>query len=138
MSKKEIYITESDMKRLKELIVVARKFGNKEEKYIADLENELNKGKVVQPQDIPPEVITMNSKVHLRYLDTNEKVIYQLVFPDHADVDQGRISILAPIGTALLGYSVGDVIEWKVPSGVAKLRVEQVLYQPEAAGDYSL
>ncbi|MDD3297005.1 MAG: nucleoside diphosphate kinase regulator [Candidatus Omnitrophica bacterium] len=138
MFNKVIYITENDIKRLRELIMVAREFGKEEEKYLSELEKELNRGKIVQSQDIPHDVITMNSKVHLKNLDTNEEIIYQLVFPDDANADQGRISILAPIGTALLGYSVGNVIEWKVPSGVAKLKVERILYQPEAAGDYSL
>ncbi len=65
-------------------------------------------------------------------------MIYCLVFPDNSDVTEGKISILAPIGTALLGYKVGDIIEWKVPRGMAKLEVKEILYQPEAAGDYHL
>ncbi len=138
MANKEIYITENDIKRLKELIAVAREFGNEEEKYLFELEKELGRGKIVRPQDIPQDVITMNSKVHLRDLNSNEEFVYQLVFPDDADPSQGRISVLAPIGTALIGYSVGDIIEWEVPAGVAKLKVEKVLYQPEASGDYYL
>jgi regulator of nucleoside diphosphate kinase len=138
MFNKGIYITENDIKRLRELIMVAREFGKEGEKYLGELEKELDRGKIVLPQDIPHDVITMNSKVQLKNLDTNEETIYQLVFPDDADSDQGRVSILAPIGTALLGYSVGDVIEWKVPAGVVKLKVERILYQPEATGNYSL
>ena len=61
-----------------------------------------------------------------------------LVFPEDSNADQGKISIFAPIGTALLGYKVGDIIEWKVPAGLMKLKVEEILYQPEAAGDYHL
>ena len=138
MSNKNIYITDNDMKRLRELIMVARAFGKEEERYLRDLEKELDRGKVVKPQDIPLNVITMNSEVYLKDLNTEEEIIYRLVFPDRADADQGWVSILAPIGTALLGYSVEDVIEWKVPAGVAKLKVEKILYQPEAAGDYHL
>ncbi len=138
MSGKNIYITDNDIKRLRELILVAREFGTKEEQYLRDLENELNRGDVVKSQDIPPNVITMNSEVYLLDLNTKEKITYRLVFPDHADSNQGRLSILAPIGTALLGYSVGDVIEWQVPAGIAKFKIEKVLYQPEAAGDYHL
>ena len=63
---------------------------------------------------------------------------YHLVFPDSANVNQGKISILAPIGTALLGYKVGDIVRWKVPAGLTELKVEGILYQPEAAGDYHL
>lgn len=92
----------------------------------------------MKPQDIPPNVIAMNLEICLVDLSTKEEITCRLVFPDHADYNQGRISILAPIGTALLGYSVGEVIEWKVPAGIAKVKVEKVLYQPEAAGDYHL
>jgi len=138
MATRAIYITDNDLKRLRELIIVAREFGKEEEKYLTELEKELNRGKVVKSQEIPSDVITMNSEVHLKDLNTKEEITYRLVFPDHADANQGWVSILAPIGTALLGYRVGDIIEWKVPAGIAKLKVEKILYQPEAAGDYHL
>ena len=138
MANRIIYITNNDMRRLRELIIVAREFGKEDERYLQELENELNRGKVVKSQDIPPNVITMNSEVYLRDLNTKEEITYRLVFPEHADASQGWVSILAPIGTALLGYSVGDTIEWKVPAGIVKLKVEKILYQPEAAGDYHL
>ena len=138
MAEKLIYITDNDMKRLKELILVAREFGNESEKYLKELEKELERGKVVESQDIPNTIITMNSKIRLLDIDTQEEMIYRLVFPNNADANEGRISILAPIGTALLGYKVGDIIEWKVPGGIAKLEVKEILYQPEAAGDYHL
>jgi len=136
MSKKLIYITDDDMKRLRELIMVAREFGNEYKKYLKELEDELDKGEVVNSQDVPNDVITMNSKIRLRDINTQKEMIYWLVFPDDSNADQGKISILAPIGTALLGYKVGDIIEWKVPAGATKLKVEEILYQPEAAGDY--
>ena len=136
MAIKSIYITETDLKRLRELIMVARQYKKEEEHYLQELEAELERGIVVKSQDIPPNVITMNSEVHLRDLKSNKEKTYRLVFPDNADATQGKISILAPIGTALLGYKVGDIVEWTVPSGIAKLKVEKILYQPEAAGDY--
>ncbi|MBA7498140.1 Regulator of nucleoside diphosphate kinase [subsurface metagenome] len=135
MSKKLIYITDNDMKRLKELIMEADN-GNK--KYLRELKDELDKGEVVDSRDIPNNIITMNSKVRLRDINTQKEMICWLVFPDDSNADQGKISILAPIGTALLGYKVGDIIEWKVPAGLTKLKVEEILYQPEAAGDYQL
>ena len=136
MSKKLIYITNYDMKRLRELIMVTKETDNEKKKYLKELEDELDKGEVVNFQDIPRNVITMNSKVRLRDINTQKEIIYWLVFPDDANADQGKISILAPIGTALLGYKVGDIIEWRVPAGLTKLKVEEILYQPEAAGDY--
>ena len=63
-------------------------------------------------------------------------MIYSLVFPHSANINQNRISILAPIGTALIGYKIGDIIEWKVPGGLRKLKVEEILYQPEASGNF--
>ena len=80
----------------------------------------------------------MNSQVVLSDLETSEDVIYTLVFPSDADIDAGKISVLAPIGTAILGYRVGDVIEWMVPSGKRRIAIKELRYQPEAAGDYHL
>ena len=75
----------------------------------------------------------MNSRVRLKNLTTGKEMTYTLVFPKDADLTAGRISVLAPIGTAILGYRAGDVIAWSVPGGKRKFRIEEVLYQPEAA-----
>jgi regulator of nucleoside diphosphate kinase len=80
----------------------------------------------------------MRSKARLRDLDTGREMVYSLVFPDDADSNKGKISILAPVGTAMIGYGTGDIIEWKVPAGLRTLKVDAVLYQPEASGDYHL
>jgi regulator of nucleoside diphosphate kinase len=102
------------------------------------LHEELDRAHVVPATDIPPEVVTMHSRLRLRDLDTGNDLVFTLVFSSDADVDQGKISILAPLGTAVLGYRRGDTFEWHVPGRVRRLRVEEVLYQPEAAGDYHL
>ncbi len=80
----------------------------------------------------------MNSKIRIKNLNTKEEMIFQLVFPDDVDSSQDKISVLAPIGTAVIGYKVEDIIEWKVPVGLARLKIEEILYQPEAVGDYHL
>jgi regulator of nucleoside diphosphate kinase len=80
----------------------------------------------------------MNCKVELLDLDKNEKMTFTLVFPNAANIDQGKISILAPIGTAILGYRVGDIVIWQVPAGQRRIKIEKILYQPEASGDYHL
>ncbi len=90
------------------------------------------------PERIPPDVVTMNSRVVLRDLDSDETMTYTLVFPKDADIGAGAISVLAPVGTAIIGYAVGAVIEWPVPGGIRRIRIEQILYQPEAAGDFHL
>ena len=140
MSKQtNIYITKPDYERLTKLIEIAReREGDANRKYLDRLEEELERSEVVQQKDIPPDVITMRSTVRVKDLDTSEEMIYRLVFPTEANYNEGRISILAPIGTAMLGYRRDDVIEWQVPSGVRRLSVEEVLYQPESKGEYHL
>ena len=138
MEERTIYITEYDLKRLRELIEEARRMDRRGNEYLDSLDAELSRGKVVAPTEVPPDVVTMNSKVSLMDLDTHEEMVYILVFPQDADRTQSKISVLAPIGTAMLGYRVGDVFEWQVPDGIRRLQVKQILYQPEASGDYQL
>jgi regulator of nucleoside diphosphate kinase len=80
----------------------------------------------------------MNSTAQVRDLKTNEIMTFTLVFPAAANIDDGKISVLAPVGTAMLGHRAGEDFEWHVPAGPVRLRVEQLLYQPEAAGHYNL
>lgn len=103
----------------------------------AALRNELDRAEILDPEHIPPGVITMNSTSRFVDEDTGEEYELTLAYPGDADSSSGRISILAPVGSALLGLSVGQAIEWPVPSGrTARLRVLDVTYQPEAAGEY--
>jgi regulator of nucleoside diphosphate kinase len=67
-------------------------------------------------------------------MDSGEEVIYTLTYPAEADLAEGRISVLAPVGTAILGYSVGDVVEWTVPCGIVRYKIEKILFQPQATG----
>ena len=134
MDTRVIYITEADMRRLRPLIEVQKNSRDD----LRDLESELEHAHVIAPADVPPDVVTMNSKARLRDLETGDEMTYTLVFPDKASIDDGKISVVAPIGTAMLGHRVGDEFEWEVPAGPVRLRVEEVLYQPEAAGDSHL
>ena len=129
-----IYITQADMTRLRSLFESMK--SSRED--LKALRGELDHANVVTSADIPPDVITMNSKAQLRDLSDDEAMTYTLVFPGKASADDGLISILAPIGTAMLGRRVGDEFEWRVPAGLIRLRVESVLYQPEAAGHFHL
>jgi regulator of nucleoside diphosphate kinase len=134
-----IYITEVDLDRLRKLIELSRNSQMSWNKpYLQKLADELERAEVVDPRAIPKDTITMMSTARLKDLDSGKEMIYSLVFPQDADASEGRISILAPVGTAMIGYRVGDVIEWEVPSGLRRLKVEDVLYQPEASGDYHL
>ena len=138
MSEQKIYITDFDLKRLKKLLQTSSKTGERKNSYLEQLRKEVEKAVVVPSEDIPKDVITMNSKVSLIDLESMKELVYTLVFPEDADSLSGKISVLAPVGTALLGYRVGDVIEWDVPAGKRRLKVKEILYQPEASGDYSL
>ena len=139
MKEATIYINEFDLARLRKLIDLARETGNDANRmYLDRLEGELERAEVVNPIDIPKDVVTMRSTVRLKDLDNGKEMVYSLVFPNEADIDEGKISVLAPVGTAMIGYRVGDLIEWEVPSGLRRLKVAEIIYQPEASGDYHL
>jgi regulator of nucleoside diphosphate kinase len=138
MERRTIVITEYDMERLRQLIDEAKRLDRSPNPYLDSLEVELSRAQLVAPEDVPPDVVTMNSKVRLKDLDTDEEMTVALVFPAEADIAQLRMSVLAPVGTAMLGYRIGDVFEWEVPDGVRKLRIEEVIFQPEASGNYQL
>jgi regulator of nucleoside diphosphate kinase len=137
MSNRTIYITAHDMEKLKKLLGEEKDrhgYGNGRGEHLKGLETELSRSKCVAGHETPPDVITMHSEAQLIDLDSGEELVYTLVFPSEADIRQDKISVLAPIGTAMLGYRAGDMFEWPVPDGVRRLQVQGVLYQPEAAG----
>lgn len=134
-----ISITSKDRERLMNLINKEREFGKgRNREYLNVLEQELNRANIVPSENIPGDSITMNTKLILKDLDSGEETTYTLVYPEDMNLSENKISVLAPIGTAILGFREGDIIDWKVPKGTVKLRVEKILYQPEAAGHYDL
>lgn len=102
------------------------------------LVGELDRALVVAPEDVPNDVVTMNSKMRLVDVATGDAMEMSLVFPEDADPAGGTVSILAPVGTAIIGYSEGDSIDWPTPSGIRTYLIEKVLFQPEAAGEWEL
>jgi regulator of nucleoside diphosphate kinase len=138
MNKKSIQITEFDFQRLNRLLRQAQHSDYRGSEYLAELQAELDHAQLVSSHAISQEIVTMNSKVVLLDLVTRKEETYTLVFPEDAELSQGKISILAPIGTAMLGYGIGDTFEWEVPAGKRRLKVKRIIYQPEAAGDYHL
>lgn len=135
MSERKIHVTSDDRKRLQALLSRPTEAMDRDD--VSVLVSEVQRAVVVPASEIPPDVITMNTRARLLDLDQRTTLDYTVVYPEDADFAAGRISVVAPIGAAMLGYRVGDEIEWVVPSGTRRLRVEAILYQPEAAGDYS-
>jgi regulator of nucleoside diphosphate kinase len=133
---KNITITKKDYDRLKILVSVDVDPSDPDKQVLRDLRGELERAVIVEPDKIDPDVVTMNSQVRIRDLDSGEENEYTIVYPEAADFSKGKISVLVPLGTALLGYRKGDVIEWNMPGGVRKIKVEKVLFQPEANGEF--
>jgi regulator of nucleoside diphosphate kinase len=134
--KNPIHITHQDKVRLEDLLAEVAVSDPRKHGDLNALRAELKRAVIVDPKDVPDDVITMNSRADLLDLENGETVTFTLVFPAEANIDEGKISVLAPIGAGMLGYRVGDEFEWTVPAGLRKMRVTGVAYQPEAAGDF--
>lgn len=134
MKAKNIVITEADYERLQRLVEQSSQFRKRDSEHLEGLQQELERAIVVTAGEMPQDVVTMNSRVRVKDLNSERELTYQIVFPSAADVGENRISVLAPIGTAMLGYKAGTTVEWKVPSGMRRFRILEVEYQPEAAG----
>jgi regulator of nucleoside diphosphate kinase len=127
-----IIITNYDWARLQSVLRRASADEQCPTSSLMALAGELGRAKVVPRAEIPPDVVAMGSTVRLRDLETGEDETYTLVYPEQADIRENTISVLAPVGTALLGYRAGDTVEWPVPSGIRRFRIEEVLSQPKA------
>jgi regulator of nucleoside diphosphate kinase len=135
----KIIINRLDYARIKKCISDAKQFKSISNAEAEKLMNELDSAKVVEPEAIPSNVVTMNSIIKLSFLNNNNKQVqFQIVYPDQANFKENKISIFSPIATALIGYKVDDEIEWIVPAGLTRIKIDEIIYQPEAAGDYNL
>ena len=135
---KNIILNRLDYARIKKCINDAKQFNSISNVEAEKLLKELNSAQIVEPDSIPSNVVTMNSIVKLSFLNKNQQLQFQIVYPDQANLKEKKISIFSPIATALIGYQVADEIEWIVPSGLTKIRIDEIIYQPEAAGDFDL
>lgn len=133
-SKPEITISSLDSERLYRLIESLPKNSIAG---INELEEELDRATIVSPKDVPSTIVTMNSTVKFFIESTQKEFELILVYPKDVDSSGKTISILAPVGSALLGLSVGDEIEWPKPGGGnLKVKISEIVYQPERSGDY--
>lgn len=132
MNNRNITMTAADHAELEAVITFTGKVSDRARVELNALERELKRAEIVEPEAIPSDVITMNSRAELLDLESEERMQFTLVLPRDARIEEGKISVLAPLGTAMLGYRVGDEFKWRVPYGIRRLRVTNVYFQPEA------
>ncbi len=130
MKTRKIYITKHDMERLRALLEVYAENTDL-------LEEMLDRARIVLPKNIPGDVVTMNSTVRVRDVDTGKERTFTLVFPG-AKADNGTVSILTPAGVALIGHCENEIVERHVPAGEKKMLILEIIYQPERLGNYDL
>ena len=132
-SKPNIIISEQDLHRLETML----EHQSKLTVTMQHLEEELARAEVVAPQDMPPNVVTMNAKVLITIAPSTEATEITLVYPHDFRGEAGQVNVVAPVGTAILGLAEGQEIEWPQPDGhLMKVKIEKILYQPEREGDY--
>jgi regulator of nucleoside diphosphate kinase len=136
--KDNIQITEPDYVRLCGLVSSEKNLKTVELKNLSFLGEEIKRAQRVSPEQIAPDFVTMNSQVEIVDLDTNKPMTVRLVYPKDADFKIGNVSVLSPLGAALLGYRAGSVISFEVPKGTKRMKINSILYQPEANGEYSV
>ncbi len=133
-SRPEIILSSLDLDRLYALIDT---LPQSDLPGIEELEQELSRAKVVEPTEVPDNIVTMNSTVRFFVETTQKEFELTLVYPKDIDANGKCISILAPVGSAMLGLAIGNQIEWPKPGGgVLKVKISEILYQPERSGDY--
>jgi len=137
VSTTEIVITAADFDRLRGLLDSPR-YRSTHAPLLMALREELDRGQVVPADAVPKGVVTMHSQVRVRDLKAEESETYTLVYPDQANINENKLSVLAPLGMALLGTRVGQIVKFDAPAGPRRLKIEKILYQPEASGDFHL
>ncbi|HMP72658.1 MAG TPA: nucleoside diphosphate kinase regulator [Kiritimatiellia bacterium] len=138
MQTRNITVSALDCARLRDLVATAKQFCSQPGPILHVLEQELDRARVVAVDEIPPYVVTMHTSVCLVDLTTEEHMKYTLVYPGEADLGKGKLSILSDLGAAIIGFSVGDTIEWEFPDGIHRIRIGAIHFQPEATRHYNL
>ena len=129
-----IIVTDRDASRLRGLLGRQTTASNRDQGHLSQLRSELNRALVLACDEVPAGIVTIGSLVRVADLDTGKRMVLTLVLPDEADVAQQRISVLAPLGTALPGFRAGDDVEWAMPGGIRRLHIEHVMPSNRMAG----
>jgi len=135
---KQVIITKQDYNRINRSLTEAKARNSIKKEEAEKLMAELKSAKIVDQAEIDKDVVTMNSIVKIHFQNNKTNMEFQLVYPADADLKQKKISIFSAVASALIGYKVGDEIDWLIPSGMTKIVIDEVIYQPEAAGDFDL
>ncbi|PPZ92941.1 nucleoside diphosphate kinase regulator [Cloacibacterium normanense] len=135
---KKVTLTKNDYTRIYKAITDAKNSKTINSNEAEKLLSELSKAEIVPSEKIDKDVVTMNSEVKLFFENTQKEQSFKIVYPQDANLKENKISIFSPIATALIGYKIGDEIEWIVPGGKTKIKIVDLIYQPEAAGDFDL
>ena len=125
MRDRPIVITRTDAARLRELLAT-RARAERDQAHLQELAEELERARIADPAEVPADVITIHTRIQVLDLVSGERRDLTLVLPLESDASAGRISVLAPLGTALLGFRAGDEVEWQMPGGLRRVRVESV------------
>ena len=135
---KKVTLTKNDYTRIYKAITDAKNSKTINSNEAEKLLSELSKAEIVPSEKIDKDVVTMNSEVKLFFENTQKEQSFKIVYPQDSNLKENKISIFSPIATALIGYKIGDEIEWIVPGGMTKIKIVDLIYQPEAAGDFDL
>ncbi len=131
-----IKITKLDFTRLNNLINNLKKNSRLTTTDLGFLQSELGRAEKIDSEKITPDFVTMNSTIEVTDPDNEKIMTVQLVYPNEADFKQGKVSVLSPLGTALIGYKVGSEISFPVPKGTKMMKITKIIYQPEADGKF--
>jgi regulator of nucleoside diphosphate kinase len=135
---KEVIITKQDFNKIHRSITDAKARNSIKKEEAEKLLAELKSAKIVEQDKIEGDIVTMNSIVKIHFQNNKTAMQFQLVYPAEANIKEKKISIFSSVASALIGYRVGDEIDWLIPSGMTKIVIDEVIYQPEAAGDFDL
>jgi regulator of nucleoside diphosphate kinase len=133
---KRIVLSKRDLLRLRALFGTYASLSVMDRENLLDLKDEIERAAIVEMEQLPADVVTLDSRVQVRDVETNLRTTYQLVLPSQADLASGRVSVLAPLGTALLGFREGDEVEWTMPGGLRRLRIESVTQAEKSPDDH--
>ncbi|QDP86588.1 nucleoside diphosphate kinase regulator [Chryseobacterium sp. SNU WT5] len=133
---KQVIITKQDFNKIHRSITDAKGRNSIKPEEAEKLLAELKSAKIVEQEEVEGDIVTMNSIVKIHFQNNKTTMQFQLVYPDDANIKERKISIFSSVASALIGYRVGDEIDWLIPSGMTKIVIDEVIYQPEAAGDF--